>query len=169
MIIEVVAVNVLFLSDLVETNLKNLSEADFLVLNEVMDGNIDLQQLQSYIAFSDVATHTKILHLSVSQSLSYSQSTIPRALIESVNQTLFIWQQAIRESKFPLVEQQLIFSDLAEVELANSTFDTLTMADEALAEISYGPQLSQTLSMIQGATAYKASSCWINGDFTVMN
>lgn len=154
MIIEAVAVNILTFTQTVDTNIKILNVEHLLGISDAVRQNILPQQLHSSLYLMHSVEVEKSVALAASNTLTLSQSSQPRVFIENVSQFLFIWQEAKRETQFPLVEQELILTQQADVSVAKGVYDVLTLTQEVIVLITRNITVAQTLPLNSEATGF---------------
>lgn len=154
MIIEAVAVNILTFTQTVDTNIKILNVEHLLGISDAVRQNILPQQLHSSLYLMHSVEVEKSVALAASNTLTLSQSSQPRVFIENVSQFLFIWQEAKRETQFPLVEQELILTQQADVSIAKGVYDVLTLTQEVIVLITRNITVAQTLPLNSEATGF---------------
>ncbi len=154
MIIEAVAVNILTFTQTVDTNIKILNVEHLLGISDAVRQNILPQQLHSSLYLMHSVEVEKSVALAASNTLTLSQSSQPRVFIENVSQFLFIWQEAKRESQFPLVGQNLVLMQQADVSVAKGVYDVLTLTQEVIVLITRNITVAQTLPLNSEATGF---------------
>lgn len=154
MIIEAVAVNILTFTQTVDTNIKILNVEHLLGISDAVRQNILPQQLHSSLYLMHSVEVEKSVAVAASNTLTLSQSSQPRVFIENVSQFLFIWQEAKRETQFPLVEQELILTQQADVSVAKGVYDVLTLTQEVIVLITRNITVAQTLPLNSEATGF---------------
>lgn len=154
MIIEAVAVNILTFTQTVDTNIKILNVEHLLGISDAVRQNILPQQLHSSLYLMHSVEVEKSVAVAASNTLTLSQSSQPRVFIENVSQFLFIWQEAKRETQFPLVEQELILTQQADVSIAKGVYDVLTLTQEVIVLITRNITVAQTLPLNSEATGF---------------
>jgi hypothetical protein len=167
MIIEVLANNVLILTQEVTTNIKGFVVLDSLNFIDSLSQSPVPQALESILHLRQVAAVEKTLNLSVSQTLTFQQSVSPRVYDLSVTSWLLMTQDATLESQWPSVNSQLALSQTVEVSKAKGAYSQLVLTQSVSYTHTKNITVSQTLTMTSSAVGFLPDYYWQNGTFVV--
>ena len=165
---DVLAINVLFLTQSVSVNVHVLSIEQNLTLTEEITKNIHPVTASSILYFSESLTGNKSVAVGVSQALGFIEDGQPRVDIVESSSYVYIWGEALHETQFPLVLQSFTITETVEVANCSAVFDLLEITETVDIEIYYAPEIADTLVITSKASVYKPNKCWVNGDFSVL-
>ena len=168
MIITTAAVNVLFLTQEASTNIKVLTVEHTVGIADAVAQNMKPQRSRSLLLLTQSLEVRKSIALGVNQSLTLSIGTVPRAFVESVNDFLFVWNEAIHEAQWPLVIHELSLEQNADYDIAKGIYDTLTLAQEVSVSMSSNISVTDSLSLVQGVVGFLPSRYWTSFDINVI-
>lgn len=164
---DVFAWSILELSDSVGLNLKVESVEDRLTFTEAVVQNLNTQGLSTPLRFVQLATPTKNVSLSVAQSLVFVETVLPKVYVLSVEQFLFVWNEAISQDKWPLASQTLALSQSATVASAKGATSSLVLAQSiGLSYIRLFP-VANSLALTSQTVGYLPSKYWTSFPITV--
>lgn len=167
MIIEVLANNVLILTQEATTNIKGFTILDSLNFIDSSDQNIHPQALGSSLLLRQVAVVGKTFNLSVSHTLVFSQRALPRVTDVSASSWLLLTQDATSEDQWPSVKSQLALSHSVEVSKAKGAYSQLTLTQSVSLSITRNLTVSQTFTMSSDVVGFLPDYYWQNGTFVV--
>lgn len=168
MIIEALALNVLFLDQVAESNIKGLTVEQTLSLTDSLDANLLPQVLSSFLDLSHLALVEVDYDLSISQTLTFAQETQPRAIVLEVSQMLFLVSEAIREDMFPLVVSTLSLDHEAVGIASKHTATALALSHTVTVAITYGRTIEHSLTPSSEAAGYLPSKYWHSYEIEVI-
>ena len=160
MIYELVANSWLIVEQSVETNIKGFVLEHWLVLTDVVDQNLLGAASSSFLRVRQLATVVKTTNLSVGQSITLTQSTLPRCHVEEVQDFIFIWQEAVSQGQMPLARGQLHLAQSVDVQVAKGCYATLDLRQDVSFNITRNLSVSQVLTLQSTAVVYKPSKYW---------
>jgi len=152
--IEAFALDFLFLSQSVESNIKAFTIEHRVVLSDAVVQNYHVQGLFSSLHLAHVAKISKTSLLSASNSLTLAESILPRVFVESITQTFFVWDAVIQETQFPLTVSQLTVIHDVVVDVAKAAYDTLELKQEIGLQHTRSVVASNTLEIRSDVNGY---------------
>lgn len=150
----------------VDTNIKAFSVEHRLVLTEETDRNLLDAGAASVLHLSHLAEVNTTLNLEASNTLTFSQDSHPRVLVENVEQFLIMWHSA-ENSIPPIVQQTLTITQSATYVKAKGMFDALTLTHSALFNITKALSVTHTLNLSQTVSVYKPSKQFVSYPITI--
>lgn len=157
MIIEAFALDVLFFQQSVESNIKAFTIEHRVVLSDAVVQNYHVQGLSSSLHLAHVAEVSRLTHCEASSILTLSQDTHPRVFVENINQTLFVWHEAVSEDQFPLTVSQLTVLQSVDVVDAKGAYDTLELRQEVGLQHTRVLTVNDTLTVQSNVNGYLPS------------
>lgn len=168
MIIEAFALNVLFIEQAVESNMKALSVEQSLSLSQSVACNILPQVLSSSLVLAHVAEVNHTANLVADNSLTLTHAVHPRAFVLEVNQLLFVWSEAIKEEFSPLVRHTLTLTQTAVGVASKHTSTTLALTQSVSVAITYGRAIESVLGVTSEVSGYLPSKYWHSYEIEVI-
>lgn len=160
-IIEAFAQNLLILVQEVDCNYKVQSAADFLDLHDQVRINVALGEASDLLVLTNHAHASLTISVSALNTLTLSQSTLPRVINVEATSYLILAQEAKHEDKWPLIQQTLTLVDEATCVVAHGTYDTLVLEQSATYTLVKNVTAASSLSMVSKATVYIPDKMWI--------
>lgn len=178
MTITATAINVLFLTQEVDTNIKVLAVEHGVALTDAVDQNLIPQSLSSLLLLTQsVVMHGNISY-GASNTLALSQGLLRSVFEESVESLLFVWQDAQNLTNWPDVVQSLSLTDEAVADVSTGTLtDTdlgpvhgqvLTLTQEVVLSVSLGLGVESVLALDDGSTGFMPSYYWQSYEVNVV-
>lgn len=168
MIITAAATQFLFLTQQASTNIKVLTVEHTVGIADAVAQNLMPQRSRSLLLLTQSLEVRKSVALIANNTLTLSNSTLPRAYNQSVSDFLFVWHEAIREAQWPLVVHELSLDHQVDYDIAKGMYDTLTLTQEVSVSASSGITVTDTLSLVGGVTGFLPSRYWTSFDINVI-
>lgn len=166
--IEVVVGQALFIEQTVESNIKGLTLDHRLAFTEAVGQNLNSRQLSSFLQVRQLVFVAKTIALSLEQTVAPIQSVVPRGYDLVVDQQCFVWDEAVREAFWPLVEQTVGLSQTVEVEVAKAVYETVVLTETLEVAITRNLVIEQTFSPVTGVIGFLPSKYWHSFEIEVI-
>lgn len=167
MIVEVLANDLMFLTQQIETNIKGLTAFDFLGFSTALKENIYPRALSSHFLFRHVTYAEKTLNLSTDTILTVNQSSVSRAFDLIATDWLLPTQDLINEPQFPSVTSQAAFDQDIVLSQAKGTYSALAIVQNLSLTVTKNLAITSSLNIISEVVGFIPSYFWQSDVFVV--
>jgi len=168
MIIEASAVNVLFLTQEVDTNIKILAVEHLVSISDAVGTNLLPQQASSALYLTQGVNVQKILNFNITHTIEFVEGTHPRSSNLEAGNFLFMWGEAINHTQWPIVIHSINLAQSVTVIDSKAAASVIALEQEVTVTKSLNLQVTDTLTLNQGANTYIPRYCWNAYDINVV-
>lgn len=162
MIYDAFALNVLFLEQTLGSNQFVENVEHYMIFAQTVAKNFYDESVSHELHLTQLPIAGLTINQSVSHALAFTQSQHPRSSLENLDQLLFMWTEAVVETKAPLASSQLSLSHEAAYYTAKPTSNILTLMQEVVISVDKVIHIEHTLVLSGEANAYLPSKYWIS-------